>query len=159
MPTMAYLTLKGAKQGDIRGSVTQKGREGTIALYSVSYGVETPIDSASGVATGKRQHQPIRIVKEVDQTTPQLFQALVTNETLTAKIEFWRPLADGSGTLANVFTITLTNALISSIKVASAEAPDSEEFEELEEVQLVYQKIEVTWVGGKTAADDWNAPA
>jgi type VI secretion system secreted protein Hcp len=154
---IAYLTLKGAKQGDIKGSVTQKGREGMIALISVSYGVETPIDAASGEASGKRQHQPVRITKEVDQTTPQLFEALVINETLTAKIEFWRPMADGSGTLAPVFTISLVNAFISSIKAASPEAPDSEE---LEEVQFVYQKIEVTWVeGGKTATDDWNAPA
>jgi hypothetical protein len=69
----------------------------------------------------------------------------------------WRPSADGSGTLAPVFTIALTNAFISSIKVASSEAPDSEESEE---VHFVYQKIEVTWVeGGKTATDDWNAPA
>jgi type VI secretion system secreted protein Hcp len=157
MAIIAYLTLKGAKQGEIKGSVTQKGREGTIALIAVSYGVETPIDSASGEASGKRQHQPVTIVKEVDQTSPQLFQALVANETLTAKIEFWRPLADGSGTLAPVFTITLANAFMSSIKVASSEAPDAEE---LEEVQFVYQKIEVTWVeGGETATDDWNAPA
>jgi type VI secretion system secreted protein Hcp len=157
MGTIAYLTLKGAKQGEIKGSVTQKGREGTIDLIAVSYGVETPIDAASGEASGKRQHQPVTIVKEVDQTSPQLFQALVTNETLTAKIEFWRPLADGSGTLTPVFTITLASAFISSIKVASSEAPD---IEELEEVQFVYQKIEVTWVeGGKTATDDWNAAA
>ena len=32
----AYLKLKGQKQGEIKGSVTQKGREGAIAVIAVS---------------------------------------------------------------------------------------------------------------------------
>ena len=33
MALNAYLKLKGASQGDIKGSVTQKGREDTIHGY------------------------------------------------------------------------------------------------------------------------------
>ena len=33
----AYLKLKGQKQGEIKGSVTQKGREGRIAVIAVQH--------------------------------------------------------------------------------------------------------------------------
>jgi hypothetical protein len=35
MALNAYLILKGQKQGEIKGSVTQKGREGTILVFQV----------------------------------------------------------------------------------------------------------------------------
>jgi len=34
-------------------------------------GVTSPRDSSTGMATGKRQHQPITITKQVDATSPQ----------------------------------------------------------------------------------------
>jgi len=49
----------------------------------------SPRDPASGLPTGKRQHKPISFLKEWGAATPQLFQALVTNENLkTVKFEF-----------------------------------------------------------------------
>jgi type VI secretion system secreted protein Hcp len=59
MSIIAYLTLTGAKQGAIKGGVTAKGREGTIAVAAVSHEITTPVDQATGAATGKRQHDPI----------------------------------------------------------------------------------------------------
>jgi type VI secretion system secreted protein Hcp len=54
MSIIAYLTLTGAKQGAIKGGVTAKGREGTIAVAAVSHEITTPVDQATGAATGKR---------------------------------------------------------------------------------------------------------
>ena len=42
MTAVAFMTAKGQKQGNIAGNVTEKGREGTIALFAVSYEIETP---------------------------------------------------------------------------------------------------------------------
>src|SRR4051812_27559562 len=55
MALNAYLWLKSKKQGDIKGSVTQKGREGAIAVHSFHHHIQSPRDAASGQATGKRQ--------------------------------------------------------------------------------------------------------
>jgi type VI secretion system secreted protein Hcp len=157
MAMTAYLTIKGTKQGDIKGGVTDKGREGSIAVIAVSYQIETPLDPASGGATGKRQHKPITITKAIDAATPNLFQALVTNELLAAEITFWRPPPDGSGTLAPYFTISLTNAIVSGMTFTASGTQDPTE---LEEWELTYQKIAVTWVAsGATAQDDWTAVA
>src|ERR1700730_18050393 len=44
MALTLYLTLKGEKQGDIKGSVTQKGHEGTIAVVALDHGIQSPRD-------------------------------------------------------------------------------------------------------------------
>jgi len=153
MAMTAYLTLTGAKQGPIKGGVTVKGHEGAIAVAAVAYGIVSPRDPASGLPTGKRIHEPVTITKAIDPSTPQLLEALVTNETLTtAKIDFLQPAAGSAGALALALTITLTNAAISAVRSDWSDTPNSEQ------VQFVYQKIEVTWVPtGKTAVDQWNS--
>jgi len=94
MAAMAYLTAVGARQGDIKGDVTLRGREGSVALVSVSHEIDTPYDVATGHISGKRQHKPLVVIALLDRATPKLYQALVTNEVLTGvKIEF---LASGA---------------------------------------------------------------
>ena len=154
MAHVAYMTLRGQKQGDIKGDVTQKGREGSIALIDVAYGIATPFDAASGLPTGKRQHKPVVISKAIDEASPKLLEAMVTNETLTnVKIEFWRPYPE---IVSPYFFIALTNALATDVTLTP---PGIEEADEIERIQFVYQKIEITWVAsGQSAEDDWNAP-
>ena len=47
MALNAYLTLKGQKQGTIHGSVTQKGREGSIAVIAIEHEIVSPRDAGS----------------------------------------------------------------------------------------------------------------
>jgi type VI secretion system secreted protein Hcp len=165
MALNAYLKLKGAKQGDIKGGVTQKGREGTIEIHSFSHEIVSPRDSASGLPTGRRQHKPFTITKEIDKSTPLLHKALTDNETLTSfELRCFAPKAGpgggGAGQEVNNFTITLTNASISDIVDIMENNLDLEnaKLPLLEEVSFTYQKIEWTWVdGGITSSDDWEA--
>jgi type VI secretion system secreted protein Hcp len=160
MAAIAYLTAKGQRQGDIVGGVTEKGREGSIALSAVAYELAAPYDQATGQITGKRQHKPVSIVKSIDQASPQLLQAWVTNETLTTvKIEFWRPVPEAAG---SYFVIALTNAVIVDFLFGSPDKPVvvGVAREEFETVTMTYQKIVWTWSpSGASASDDWNAPA
>ena len=157
MSISAYLTIKGVKQGVIKGDVTDKGREGAITVTAVLFQIDTPIDPASGAATGKRQHQPITITKPIDQATPKLYEALFTNETLTdVTITFWRPLKDGGD--KQYFTITLANAIVVGVTFTSPDSQDPATAAPYEKVQLAYQKITLTWIdGGITAQDDWKS--
>src|ERR1044072_110634 len=98
MALNAYLTLKGAKQGDIKGSVTQKGREGKIAVIAVSHEIVSPRDSASGLPTGKRQHKPPVVTKELDKASPPRHPGLASNESLTSvRLDFFSPKAGAVG--------------------------------------------------------------
>ena len=84
MTAIAYLTATGGRLGDVKGDATERGREGSIPLLSVAHAVETPIDPATGQASGRRQHRPIVVTKRIDQASPRLLEALVTNGSTRA---------------------------------------------------------------------------
>ena len=160
MALNAYLNLKGQKTGDIKGSVTQKGREGKIMVIAVSHEIVSPRDPASGLPTGKRMHKPMVITKELDKSTPLLYNVLVNNENITEwQLQFWQPSQTGAE--KQHFTIKLTNSNIASIamRLPNNKHPDLMKFETYEEIAFTYQKIEWTWTdGGITAMDDWESP-
>lgn len=157
MALNAYLKLKGQKQGEMKGSVTQRGREGKIMVIAVSHEVVSPRDPSSGQATGKRTHRPFVITKEVDRSSPLLYTALVNNENIVEwELQFWQPSAAGAE--KQHYSVRLTNANIASIKfqMLNNKNPDLAKLAEFEEVAFTYQNIEWTWVdGGVIATDDW----
>lgn len=160
MALNAYLKLKGQVQGEIKGSVTQRGRSGKIAVIAVNHAITSPRDPASGLPTGKRMHQPFTITKELDKSTPALYSALVNNENITEwELQFWRTSASGSE--KQHYTVKLTNANIASIdfRMDNNRHPDLMRYSEYEIVSFTYQKIEWIWTdGGITTTDDWEAP-
>lgn len=166
MSLNAYLSLKGQKTGQIKGSVTQKGREDQILVHAVHHDIVSPRDPASGLPTGKRMHKPFIITKEVDKSSPILYSMLATNENITEFIlRFW--LADmraGIGTVGQekqYYTIRLTNAAIAEIAFDTINnlTDTGAKMPPLEQVAFTYQKIEWTWTdGGIMTSDDWNSP-
>ena len=84
-------------------------------------------------------------MKEVDSASPKLFQAFKQNEVLQVKVEF-----NPSGKTPK--TIELQGATIANLRsVQQGGKP-------VEEIELTYQKIEVTYSNGKKSyADDWEA--
>jgi len=153
-----YMKVVGTKSGPIEGSSTDKGHEGTIEILSYSHDVKSPRDAASGLPTGKRQHSPITITKEIDKATPLLFNVLATNENLpTVTLDFYRKNPTDTTVWEHYFTVKMTNSNIAS---EGQHPSDSEHANPpLESVSFTYQKIEWTWVdGGITAEDDWEAP-
>ncbi len=165
MALNAYLKMKGQKSGEIKGSVTQKGREGKIMVIAVNHEIESPRDAASGLPTGKRMHKPFVITKELDKSSPLLLNILVNNENISEwELQFWTPqlsAAGGVGAEKQHYTIKLTNANIASIEfvMENNKNPELMRYAEYERVAFTYQKINWTWVdGGISAEDDWEAP-
>jgi type VI secretion system secreted protein Hcp len=160
MALNAYLRLTGQTQGEIKGSVTQKGREGSIMVIAFNHEIISPRDAASGLPTGKRMHKPVTVVKEVDKSSPLLFNVLTNNENLkTWELQFWQPSATGAE--KQHYKIQLVNANIASIRsyMLNNKNPELMKFSEAEEVAFTYQKIIWTWNdGGITAEDDWESP-
>jgi type VI secretion system secreted protein Hcp len=75
MALNAYLKLKGQQQGDIEGSVTQKGREHTIQVFSYSFGSE-----ASG---GQPNPGEFMVALDADESTAGILNAFVSQERIT----------------------------------------------------------------------------
>jgi type VI secretion system secreted protein Hcp len=160
MSVQAYVKFKGAKQGQFKGEGVRTGPgAGMIPIVRFVSGAAAPRDASSGLATGKRQWQPIRITKEWGAASPQLLQALTTNEQLPSVIfEFFR--ADKAGKEQLHYRVTLQNAFVSSINSSlDLTCPPGTPYagHELEDVELTFQSIMVEDVADKTTAtDDWH---
>jgi type VI secretion system secreted protein Hcp len=159
----AYLRLVGQKSGEIKGSVTQKGREGKIEVIAVSHDIVSPRDAASGLPTGKRMHKPLVITKQLDASSVPLQRVAADNENLREwELQFYAPELRGGagvGTEANNFTINLTGASIAEInlQMPNDKHPDLMKLATFEEIAFTYQSIQWTWTeGGLTASDDWE---
>lgn len=156
-----FLTLKGQKQGQIKGETQKKGFEDRIYVVNWEHAIMSPRDPASGLPTGKRMHGPFRIRAAIGKHSPLLANVLVNNENVTEwELQCFiaeRKQATGAQSrMVNYFTIKLTNANIASIQWSGGWF----EGNPLEDIWFTYQKIEWTIVaGGITAMDDWEAPA
>jgi type VI secretion system secreted protein Hcp len=116
-----YMSVKGKHQGSFKGESTKNDKGNASAkgvlCHGFQYAVQAQLDSQSGLPTGKRQHKPVVITKEVDSASPLLWHALCTNEAFqSATLSFVRP--DSSGKEVVFKTIELTNSTISKIEYA-----------------------------------------
>jgi type VI secretion system secreted protein Hcp len=160
MSFAAYLSVTAERQGQLRGSVTQKGREGKILVIAMQHEIVAPRDPQSGLPTGKRIHKPLTVTKEIDRASPLLYNVLCTNENLVeARVELWT--WSPTGQEKQHYTVRLTNANIAGItfKVPNIKNPKLARLAGYEEIAFTYQKIEWIWTeGGITATDDWETP-
>ncbi|VVE56678.1 IS66 family insertion sequence hypothetical protein [Pandoraea terrae] len=82
MAIPAHLWLKDDGGTDIKGSSTVQGREGSIEIIGFSHGLTLPVDGQSGIITGTRMHSPMSLEKEFDASSPYLYKAVATGQTL-----------------------------------------------------------------------------
>jgi type VI secretion system secreted protein Hcp len=166
MAFQAYMTIKGSKQGTFKGESSQTPHTDKIGILSFAYELTSPRDPLTGQASGRRQHQPITILKELDAASPQLFHALVTNELLTdINFEFYSISPEGKEELR--YTIKGLNGGVANLKLytgnTTGEALSAGKHVEvsetvlLEEVSFTFQTIQMEHTPStKSAVDDWT---
>ena len=94
-PSTPIWSSRVKRRGTIEGSVTQKGREGTIMVIGFTHAFTTEPDPRSCLTGEIRSHSPLTIIKTFDKATNPLFQAWATREPLSVVLDFWRPSATG----------------------------------------------------------------
>ena len=129
-------------------------------VISYDHELVSPRDAASGLPTGKRQHKPFVITKEIDKATPLLQSVLVNNENITNwELRFWQPSSVGRE--VQFYTVQLINASIAGIssEMLNNKYPENMQHKEREQISFCYQKIVWTFEdGGISAEDDWETP-
>ncbi len=151
-----YVTIEGTRQGRFKGE-SLRARDKIEGLRFVS-AVSSPRDTATGQASGKRQYSPIIFTKEWGVASPQILQALATNEDLKSVVfELVKSAPNGAEYVFQ--TIRLSNATFVSVKqyiaVPSEGAPPDPRA--LEDVAVAFQRIDVENHDGKTmASDSWT---
>ena len=160
MAETVHLYLK-SNGTDINGESTQTslGRENSIECVYFESGVITAREAGSGMATGRRQHQPLLIRKRIDKSTPLIAKALCNNEKIQAKFKFFRPSPTGDGTTQQFYTVELENGRVATQKLVNPDVivPATATEPPLEEVSFVFHTI--TWTfedGGITHQDTWD---
>jgi type VI secretion system secreted protein Hcp len=161
----SFIAVKGAKQGQFESEATQSSRKDKwMPVVSFTMGVRSPHDPATGQASGKRQVEPVTIVKEWGAASPQGLTASATNERLTeVQIEFTKNKPSGEEYVHQ--TVKLTDALIAQV-ARFAGNPDTTWGTspatplELERWSFTFRKIEIHDADGNTTyADDRSNPA
>ena len=163
MAQSVALTLK-ANGEDIKGdsTVTSMGREDTIECLYFEDSVRTARERSTGMASGRRTFEPIRIMKRIDKSSPLLARALCNNETCEGEFKFFRPSPKGDGTTEHFYTVAISDARIASIKRVSPDTidPASSNLPPTEEITFVFHTIR--WVyepGGIEHEDNWSDQA
>lgn len=169
MPTPAYLTIEGTKQGPITqgaltaesvGNIWQDPHKDEILVEAFKHELIIPTDPQSGQPTAQRVHQPLIITTVFSKASPLLYAALSSGERLSkVQVKWYRTTPDG--TQEHYFTHELEDAVIVDIKayMPNCQDPSQAHFTHLEDVSFTYRKI--TWtheVGGTSGSDDWRAP-
>ena len=160
MAETVHLYLK-ANGTEIKGDSTQVslGREGSIECVYYEQGVITAREAGSGLATGRRQYQPLLIRKRIDKSTPLLMKALCENQVIEATFKFFRPNPTGDGTTEQFYTIAIKKGRINSVKqhVPDSFVPTSTNLPAMEEITFVFHTIDWTITnGGVTHEDTWD---
>lgn len=153
-----YVLIEGTKQAQFANESTRSNHAPRLVGLNFDYLVKTPRDAVTGMVSGKRQHGPVTMTKEWGAASPQLFQALVSNEILKSVVfEFYQTNEAGEEQLATM--VKLTNATVIEIHQrtptptpgTNASAGNRRQ---LEDVSFTFSTIEIQHVPGKTMATD-----
>jgi type VI secretion system secreted protein Hcp len=137
---------------DIQGEPTRVslGRENSIECVAFSHEVYPEQDRTTGLPTGRRKYEPIRIVKRIDKSSPLLMKALCNNEVIEGTFRFYRANPSGDGTTQQHYTIRVTGGRIVGARTWCPNVldPASSDRPELEEISFVFNTITWTYTNG-----------
>ena len=156
IPVYLWLTDDVGNQG--KGSVDVHGREGSIEIVELMHNVELPTDPLTGQITAKRKHGDYFLLKEVDCSSPYLYQGVSSGQIFKqAVLKFYH--INHNGLEEEYFRVTMDNVRVNEIEpfMFDVKNPAYEKRNHIEAFYLAYEKI--TWLyldGNITHSDSWN---
>lgn len=113
------------------------------------------MDSANGKVTGTRSHSPIMFEKEFDSSSPYLYKAVATGQTLkSAEIRFYH--INDAGQEVCYFIILMENVKITGVNpgVPNTKLAGNLQLNHMEAVSMMYDKITWKYVDGNVQYTD-----
>ena len=151
MAFLAYMYVEGESGSQIEGWSGEEDRtndgksvENLVRVQAFDHSVDIPTDLQTGEATGVAQHRPVRLTCNMDQSCPELYDALTNQARMKIMIYFFRAGGGAKSTASdfhNWFTITLTDARITSLGVRKAMALEGGDMPDLIDVTFRYRMI------------------
>jgi type VI secretion system secreted protein Hcp len=153
-----YVLVEGTRQGLFVNESIVGNHPNRLVGREFDYLVKVPRDAVTGTVSARRQHGPVVLTREWGAASPQLFQALFSNEVLkSVSFEFYRTNQNGEDELIGL--VKLTNATVVEIHQHSdssvgAQHAASLDTRRLEDVSFSFTGIEIQNPVGKTMAAD-----
>ncbi len=110
---------------EVPGESSKKGHEGQIDIVSFSFGAVQSGSFARGGAgggAGKAEFQDISIVKEVDKSSPKLFQACAAGTHFGTATIYVRKAGDKP---LEYYKVELTDVIVSSVQNSGSAGGDN----------------------------------
>lgn len=159
MTLPAYLFLYDDHGVQINSDCQAPGREGAIEVLNSSYGLRQSVDSFTGSMTGTRQHDPIKIHKQLDKTSPFFAIAVCESRRLQKAVLKYYETSE-AGFEVEVYSITLKSVVISSVDFTHIYYPGSSVPNMHEVIGLRFREIEWNYHKGNIKYDDaWIKPS
>jgi type VI secretion system secreted protein Hcp len=158
MAIPAYMWLKDDGGADIKGSSTVQKREGSVEIIGFGHGVNLPVDNKTGVITGSRSHAPMHIEKEFDASSPYLYKAVSTGQTLQSAELKWYRIND-AGKEDVYFIMLMEGVKVVGVNpgMANARLAAMSPLNHVESVSLMYDRITWHYTDGNIKfTDSWN---
>ncbi|MBB1200760.1 type VI secretion system tube protein Hcp [Enterobacteriaceae bacterium 89] len=158
MAIPVYLWLIDDAGNQVKGSVDVHAREGTIEIVSLMHNVELPVDSLTGMITAKRIHNDYFLIKELDSSSPYLYQGVASGKRFRqAILKHYR--INYNGQEEEYFRVTMENVRVNEIEsfMFDIKNPDYMKHNHLEAFYLAYEKITWHYLDGSIIHTDcWN---
>jgi type VI secretion system secreted protein Hcp len=156
-----YVLVEGTK-GLFANESVVSSHPNRVVGRDFNYLVKVPRDAATGALSGKRQHAPVVLTKEWGAASPQLFQALFSNEVLKSVVFEFYQTSQATGEEELAILVKLTNATVVEIHQYSADAGPAATAKHtsgsgaprFEDVSFMFGGIEIQHLAGKTMAVD-----
>lgn len=156
MAIPAYLWLKDDGGALIKGSVDVNGRERSIEVTSFSHNVNIPTDGNTGKLTGTRVHGALLFEKDFDSSSPYLFKAVATGQTLKSAELKWYAIND-AGQEVEYYNMLLEGVKIVSVAPMMHDTKTAINVGHKEQIQMRYDKITWHFLDGNIRySDAWN---
>ncbi len=150
-----YLWLYDNSGNQIKGSVNVLGRNHSIEVVALRHMIELPTDRHTGNITGTRIHQPVSFDKEIDSSSPYIYQALTQGRTLRyAEFKYYR--INGAGHEEHYFSMMLDGVKVEATTSLMYDVNDAygEKRNHIECVDLSYENITWRYIDGNIVHTD-----
>src|SRR5471030_179519 len=154
MSLPAYFFLYDANGVQVKGSCSILHREGAIEVMSTQHTVNVAVDAHTGALTGSRMHSPLMINKEVDKSSPYLYDFACTGARLQKAILRFYAI-NHAGIENEIYNLTLEKAVISSVNFHHSYMPGSTSQNMMEVVGLRYAGIKWSYLQGNIMTEDF----
>jgi type VI secretion system secreted protein Hcp len=156
-----FLSVNGAKHGQISGESQDDGHKNEIEVLSWSWGMQGKASIATGLATGKATMRELRVTKRVDKASTALMSALRSNEVIKKAVLTLRKV--GKKPL-EYLKITIEDGRLLSLEIEAGDTANSPAL--FERLSFSFNKISVEYtpqgpdgnpLGSTSFEDQWTA--